>query len=217
MKIILYIFLASLCLISCDRTQCKDGLDLLPMYGKEIKCKKQIEKDNRFLASCDTQYPSRKEASEDMLRFAWKHYVNGDIDMAMKRFNQAWLLDSLNADIYLGYGEIMLDEKKFDESLIYFNKSIELNPQNAEAYKFSGVAYSSLFDSTSDQKYLDKSIEQIKKSIEINPEKAGTFALLTNIYSQYSQQDSARKYLKITDKMNPDLIKSEVRERILKK
>jgi tetratricopeptide (TPR) repeat protein len=190
------------------------------MYGNEKKCKKQIDIDNRFLEECDKEYASRQEACESMSRFGWKHYANGELDMAMKRFNQAWMLDSLNSDVYLGFAKVLADQDKLDESIPFFEKSIAKNPQNAEAYKSLGVTYGLLFEKSQEnqinQEYLDKSVEEFKKAIAAKKDNAEAYALLTTAYTHYNQKDSAYKYLEITDKMNPDLISPDVRTQLKK-
>lgn len=210
--ILIYLFV---CLFFCSCGQpCKDGLELLPMYGKEKKCKKQTELDEQFIKACIEQYGSTKEAGSAMLRFGWKHYVEGDFETAMKRFNQAWLLDSLNAEVFTGFGSILSDEEKYQESLFYLDKSLELNPENSDVWKLSGAGYLKLFHKTNEDDYLKKSIAQLKKSVTVNPANAAAYALLTGAYLYDNQKDSAQKYMKITDELNPGLIRPDLRDMI---
>jgi len=213
MKNILVCFLIGLYFMSCG-TPCKEGLNLLPMYGNEKKCDEQLETDKQFIQACEEQYGNTKDACIAMLRFGWKHYADGDLDTAMKRFNQAWLLDSLNAEVYMGFGSVLSDQGSFEQSLIYYDKSLKLNPENSEVWKLSGLSYGNIFYQTKDEGYLKKSIEQLKKSVSINPSNASAYALLTSAYTYYNQKDSAKKYLQITDKLNQDLIKKDVRDMI---
>jgi tetratricopeptide (TPR) repeat protein len=152
-----------------------------------------------------------------MLRFGWKHYAQADMETSMKRFNQAWLLDSLNAEAYIGFGTILNDQGKYNESLQVIERGIQLNPQSAEAWKLSGFVNINLFNDNKDEKTRDKSVEHLKKAIAIRPSDARTYAILTKAYAHYHQQDSARKYLKITDDFEPYLIEDKVREHIMKR
>ena len=71
------------------------------MYGEVTKCEEQIKIDNEFLKECDSLYENRKIAAIRHIDLAWGFFYNNKIDLAMRRFNQAWLLDKNNPDIYL--------------------------------------------------------------------------------------------------------------------
>lgn len=214
-NLLLVVLALCLSLTSCNNTPCRQGINLLPMYGQVKKCEGQIETDNRFLKSCDSTYSSRNEACLDMLRFAWRYHANGDNETAMKRFNQAWLLDSLNADVYTGFGELLMDKGEFSESVQYFEKSIQLAPNKSEPYKSLGVAYNFIFDETKDQKDLDKSIEKLKQSLDHDISDASVYAFLTKIYAETNQQDSALRYLSIAEKLNSSLVSQDIKDKIL--
>ena len=48
-----------------------------------------------------------KESSTSAAKLGWQYYYKGDLDMAIKRFNQAWMFDSNNVDALWGFGLIM--------------------------------------------------------------------------------------------------------------
>lgn len=214
MKILSISFIICFLFTSCLKTPCPKNIDLQPMYGHLQKCNDQIAEDNQFLLNCDSVYSSRKEASTDMLRYAWRHYVNGDLDSAMKRFNQAWLLDSLNADVYRGFGEVLVEKDNFQESVQYFDKSIELNPSRAESYKSLALVYSSVFAETKVKENVSKSIELLKKAVNINPMDAISYNYIIDNYIELNQLDSASKYLNIVEALDPSLVKPEVVEKL---
>jgi len=70
----------------------QDGpIDTLPMYGGKHK----------------PTVPENKEASRTAAELGWEFYRKGDLDTAMKRFNQAWMFNRRNAEAYWGFGLIM--------------------------------------------------------------------------------------------------------------
>ncbi len=83
--------------------------NLLPMYGGEnrIKTSSQIEADEKFISEMIDIAGSREEAAEGIVNGAWEFFEQGDIDIAMKRFNQAWLLDPQNIEAYKGFAAIL--------------------------------------------------------------------------------------------------------------
>ena len=101
------------------------------MYGLEKKCSEQLQMDNDFRKECDLTFENRKKAAIHHIDLAWGYFYANHLDSSMMRFNQAWLLDSLNSDVYWGYGNLLGRQQKFEESLDYFDKSLEINPNNS--------------------------------------------------------------------------------------
>ncbi len=73
----------------------------------------------------------------------------------MMRFNQAWLLDSLNADIYWGFYGNLLGRGKF-KSIPLFDRSIKINPSNAK-FGMTNQQAMEIFFSTKEITYLNVS------------------------------------------------------------
>ncbi len=93
------------------------------MYGEVKKCPEQIEIDNDFLADCDKQFKNRKSAAEYYIQSAWDFFYKNDNVTSMKRFNQAWLLDKQNADIYWGFGNLLGKNGGYEKSIKFFELS----------------------------------------------------------------------------------------------
>jgi len=97
------------------------NINLLPKYGLLPKNDAQKKADAIFLAEMDKEYKgNRKKAAEDVALMGWQFLREGDRSDAMKRFNQAWLLDSSNGIALWGMAAIEADAKKFEESLELF-------------------------------------------------------------------------------------------------
>ena len=207
--------------LSCSSSQdCPENINILPMYGVNSgvkKCKEQLQIDKDFIEECDKYFKSRNEAITRHLKDAWAYFYKKDYDNSMKRFNQAWLLDSTNADVYWGFGNILGMQLKFEESLIYFNKSIKLNSKNAKIWLSLGTSYAQIFVKTNDTKWLNKAIDSFKKSTNLDNKNVEAYSQLTASYTYFMEKDSALKYLKITDKLDPNAINPEVRKFLMKK
>ena len=205
----------SLLTMSCVHYQdCLEGINKLPMYGSVKKCPEQIEDDRLFLADCDKTFKSRHEATLHMVMRGWQYFNMRKLDTSMMRFNQAWLLDSLNAEVYWGFGNLLGIQKKFKESLPFFEKSVKIDPSNAKAFLDESTSLGNLFSETRDVKYLNASISCIKKAINLEPGNAQFYGQLTAAYTYFMQKDSARKYLLITKKLDPTAVNPEVEKLI---
>jgi tetratricopeptide (TPR) repeat protein len=207
-----FILFSLLLQIACHSQNCPDGINKLPMFGKVQKCKGQIEADNIFLKEEDKMFSNRHEAANYIVSRAWDYFYQNLLDSAMMRFNQAWLLDSLNSEIYWGYGNILGKQQKFNESMVYFEKSLKINPNNSKVWQCASTSLGQLFFQTKDQKLLNKTIDYLKKSISLDPKNANALGQLTASYCYFIQKDSALKYLKETDMIDPSMINPEVRK-----
>lgn len=185
------------------------------MYGQVKKCKTQLEIDQNFLKDCDQNFHDRKKASKYFVERGWDYFYSSKMDTAMMRFNQAWLLDSLNADVYWGFGNLVGVQKKYKVSIALFNKSIQLNGGNAKVWEGKAISFGQLFFETKQASYLNRSVECLRTAIQLDPNNTRFYAALTSAYSYYNQKDSAAKYLKITDKLDSKAVTPDIRKIIM--
>ena len=187
------------------------------MYGRLKKCKDQIDDDNQFLSECDKTGKSRKEVAAHMVSRGWQYLYEKKLDTSMMRFNQAWLLDSLNADIYWGFGNLLGMQGKFKESIPFFDRSLKINPGNAKVWTDESTSYGNFFFQTKDKKYLDRSILCMKKAVSLDPKNPQLYSQLSAAYSYFMQKDSAKKYLRIKEQLDPSAVNPEVKKMLEKK
>lgn len=201
-------------LTNCGQSNCPQDINKLPLYGQVKKCAEQINADNNFLKNCDKTFENRAIASQHHVDMGWAYFYKNEGDSAILRFNQAWLLDSLNPNIYWGIGNVLGQNKKYKESIKYFEKSLKLDKENAKIWESASSSYSFIFSETNDQKYLDIAIDYLKTSIQLEPNNARAYGQLTAFYTVFSQKDSALKYLEITDQLDPKAINPNVRQHL---
>ena len=98
-----------------------DDRNLLPKYGSLPKTKQQEAADAKFIAAIDEQYNGdRNKASMDLALRGWQYLAGHHLDDAMRRFNQAWLLNKGNGTALWGMAAIQADAGKLDESVKLF-------------------------------------------------------------------------------------------------
>jgi tetratricopeptide (TPR) repeat protein len=101
----------------------------LPKYGGLPEADWQKAADKVFIDGMNEDYHGDlKKASMDMAMRGWQYLAAGDLEDAMRRFNQAWLLNKKNGTALWGMAAIEASSGKFDDSLKLF----------AEAEKFIG-------------------------------------------------------------------------------
>ena len=67
------------------------------------KAYKYERADEEFLERVSENGSSLKEASKELVFLGLDYFYQGRLQTAMKRFNQAWLIDSINPGIYFGF------------------------------------------------------------------------------------------------------------------
>lgn len=204
-----------LALSACNNRRCVDGLDLKPMYGGVARCEKQQEMDRNFVRDCVAQYGSKKQACEEMLRFAWKHYAAGNMDLSMRRFNQAWLLDSLNAEAYLGFGAVLTDRGSFGEAASFYDRSLRLDSTDLQALKLTAGNLEALFCAKGDSLLLQRELVLLHRAMRVKPDDAGVYAALMDFYIDRGCCDSAKWYMNRVSVFDPDWITNGMRLRVV--
>src|ERR1700733_15555312 len=108
-------------LLVLSRLAHAQDMNLLPKYGSQPKSDALKAADESFIPGMDKDYyGDRAKASMDMAMRGWQFLAAGDFDTAMRRFNQAWLLDHSNGTALWGMGAYEAHSGKLDESLKLF-------------------------------------------------------------------------------------------------
>jgi tetratricopeptide (TPR) repeat protein len=86
--------------------------DQLPMYGGADRRADPVTaaEDDRFIATAAREFGNRRKAGEMFFEEGQRARLRGDNRMAMKRFNQAWLLDPNGAGPYYGFAAVLSDQ-----------------------------------------------------------------------------------------------------------
>ena len=103
---------------------CAQDMNLQPKYGSLPKNDAQKAADAKFIATIDDYYKGdRKKGANDVSNRGWQFLRQGNPSDAMKRFNQAWLIDNTNGNALWGMAAIQAGSGKIDESLKLFSEA----------------------------------------------------------------------------------------------
>jgi len=94
--------LLACCLSGACAMPAGNPIDQLPMYGGVDRWVHQniADTDRIFSEKMVQQFGSREAAAAHQADYAFRLYQSDNYAKAMRRFNQAWLLDPENADVY---------------------------------------------------------------------------------------------------------------------
>jgi tetratricopeptide (TPR) repeat protein len=112
----------------------------------------------------------------------------------MYRFNQAWLLDSTNADVYWGYGGVYYTLGDTQSALKQYNEGLLIDRQNSKILTDKATVYLTLYEAKSDKDQLIKAIDLFNDSYTIDPKNQNTLYKLSVAYFYQGDCANAKKY-----------------------
>ena len=168
-------------LSGCATGPAENRIDNIPMYGQPgIPRPDAFKKaDEDFIKQAtSTLGVSREAASTAWYTEANEFIKKGNLDYAMRRYNQSWLLNPDNYQPYWGFGRVMSQRGKREEAIQYLEKAIELCKypyQMVALVSDTGSIYSqtaSLLENTQAEKrslYFQRANKLFMRSTELDP------------------------------------------------
>jgi cytochrome c-type biogenesis protein CcmH/NrfG len=167
---------------------------LLPEYGKP-RTPEQCAADEAYIKTAlQEMNTDGHNGSEQMVELGFKYIAMGDLRVAMYRFNQAWLLDQKNSNVYAGFGSVYFMFKDFSNSIKHFNKGLELDPRNTNLLSYLARTYLSMYEASTDTIAYYKVLPLLSKAYHIDSTNMYTLYMLSRFYIRSNNCDSSLKY-----------------------
>ena len=161
--------LGTIALVGCASAPRQRNINEIPEYGNQPKSAEMLQADQEFLALTKGK---EKESFDHMMNVGWSFFQRGDIGTAIKRFNQAWLIDSTRYESYWGFAAAEGRLNNLETSKHYYEKALShggdtkiLNPEYAIVLREQAKT-----ENNSDK--LAESDNLFKSEIETGNEKA---------------------------------------------
>lgn len=105
-----------------------DRTDRLPMFGHpEIARPENLkQRDEEFIRNATLRYGSRQAGSATLAAQGWKAARAKQFDQALRYFNDAWLLNPKNYQVFWGFGAVMSERGKLLEAIGHLETAREL-------------------------------------------------------------------------------------------
>jgi len=165
---------------------------LLPKYGNLPKSKGELKADKEFLATAIELDTTAEKASAHMIDLGFQ-YLYRDMKTAMYRFNQAYLLDSTNSDIYWGFGAIYFMLNRLDLAREQYEQGLKVDPSNTRILTDLGTTYMSEYFANQNSGSLDKAISILSKSYTKDPTNQNTSYKLSTCFLMKNDCENALK------------------------
>ncbi|UOQ71007.1 tetratricopeptide repeat protein [Hymenobacter cellulosilyticus] len=182
-----------------DALRAPNGINERPRYGGMTKTAAQREADARFVAEARQQYGSAQAAMQAHVNFGWHYLATGHAPTAIKRFNQAWLLDSTAADVYFGFSAYLRQTNQLVEAAQFEQLAGRHDSGNAARLRY----YASLGYGQSLRRDYVGAIAANEQILALDPTNASALGRIG--YFAMQQQDTARagQYLSRAVALNP--------------
>lgn len=171
-----------------------EDIRLLPEYGHRAKTKGQIEADQKLIKTELSENGTNKKASEELIKLGFNYLYRGDLRTAMYRFNQAYLLNPKNENIYWGFGAIYASFNDYKSAMKQYDKGLSANPKNTFILTDKATLYFMEFQKDRDQAKLDTAIKLLKTSYGMDNANMNTTYKLSVCYFLNKDCTNARKF-----------------------
>jgi tetratricopeptide (TPR) repeat protein len=176
------------------KKQANDDINLRPEYGNVRKTEEQVKADQDFVKLVLQQDGTNSKGSEHLVKLGFDYLYKGDLVTAMKRFNQAWLLDNKNENAYWGFGAVYFSFNDFTEALAQLDKGLIINPNSSNILTDKATIYTGYYANNQKTEDLNKAIELFNKSYSIDPLNQNTLFKLSVAYFYKKDCVNALKY-----------------------
>jgi len=171
-------------LAGCPEALRADGeapSDQIPMYGNVEKPPFLTSAHEHFIRESTAAFGSRETASDAFARRAWQLYERDDLADAMRRFNEAWLLNPHSPQPYWGFGSVLHDQGKVHDALAMLSRAWELDRSNPRlmADLARVIAQEATYAGTAAERerYFTKACELFEKASVLEPKNGHSYAL----------------------------------------
>jgi tetratricopeptide (TPR) repeat protein len=172
----------------------KSDIRLLPKYGNVPKTQEQKQADAELIKTYLEKEGSSRKASELLVRLGYSYLYRGDIKTAMYRFNQAWLLDPNNDNVFWGFGAVYFTFQDYAAALRQYDEGLKLNPKSSSLLTDKATVYLSKYQSSNNSSDLSRAIGLFDASYLVDPKNQNTLFKASVCYLMKGDCEKARKY-----------------------
>ena len=157
-----------------------------------------------LLCSYPAAAQDAKNHAKGAVELGWSYFNKGDTDIALKRFNQALILDPNFAPAYFGIGYVYSVQNKLDLAIQNYRKSIEKDPTFSHSYSNLGLAL--LYSGK-----RKEALPSFKKALEIDPQNGDGHANIATYYFEAGDYSLAWKHIHLAQDykaaVNPNFLR----------
>jgi Tfp pilus assembly protein PilF len=147
---------------------------------------------------------SREVASQRFVDQGFRFYFQDDLSTAMRRFNQGWLLNPNNPDVYYGFMAVLNDREEFCRAREMVERAFELGLRRkpgeladaGRVYAICAIQDKTLSGETKSA-YAKKSSEYYTEALKLQPNSAYVFGSWATASYWLGDYSAAWEYVKL--------------------
>ncbi len=175
-----------LALVACNSNGQKVD-NTRPMYGEVPKSDDYKKIDEDFKKECLQKFKTIDSAVNVHVDQGWRYFYNNDLKTAMKRFNQAWLLNPEFPDAYFGFAALLEMQEGKVEAQRFYKMGLERDKGNRRAE----ICYMRIADCKEQLENLGGAIDAYTKISVLNPNNSFSFKKIGYLQMQLGNNDAA--------------------------
>jgi tetratricopeptide (TPR) repeat protein len=187
---------------------------LTPKYGGIEKSEAQKSADSILIKTALADKTPR-EASDYFVQKGFDYLSQGDPKTAMYRFNQAWLIDPKNENVYWGFGGVYFSFGDHERALGQYTEGLVINPKSAKIMVDMATISLSRYSTNKDLNELTPAITMLNRAYEIEPTNQSLLFKLSICYFFKEDCINALKYyeecMKLGGKTIPESYKAALK------
>ena len=183
-----------------------DGSEMLPMFGqpKIARPDNLKQADEAFIRDTTLRYGSRQAASNALATQGWAAIRAKQGDVAMQRFNQAWLLNPKNYSVFWGFGAVLSERGKLADAIEQLETARELTDDSTQRTALLcdlGTVHSEYAARMPAEKQLERAHHfvvannRFTESLELNPKYAPSWREWA--ISLYAQERYSEAWIRV--------------------
>jgi len=156
------------------------------------------------LLACSADAKDVKHHAKGAVELGWSYFSRGDMDTALKRFNQALILDPDFAPAYFGVAYVYSVQNKLDLAIQNYRKSIEKDPTFSHSYSNLGLAL--LYSGN-----RNEALPNLKKALAIDPKNGDAHVNIALYYFDVGDYTSSWRHIHLAQDnkttVNPNFLR----------
>lgn len=170
----------------------------MPMYGETEKNEKFKQIDEEFIKNSLEKFGSIDSAVNVHIDHAWRFFYNDNEELAMQRFNQAWLLNPEFPDSYFGFASLMEMKNKPKQAERFYKLGNKKDKDNTRAE----ICYKRIADCKEQLGDIIGTIKAYESIAFINPTNSLAYKKIG--YFQMNLKDSEKAFVAYNYAINLD-------------
>lgn len=202
--------------------EAKSNIRLLPKYGHAQKTEGQKRSDREFIETALKLDSTVEKAFNHSIDLGF-NYLYRDIKTAMYRFNQAYLIDSNNTDIYWGFGAVYMTLGDYGRAKTQYEEGLEINPNSTHlltdyaTYFMTQYYDMEALNETVALKHLESALAYLQKSYNLDSKDPNTTFKLSVCYMLKADCENAWKFHNLCKELGGQPITEEYTADLKKK